>query len=117
MAQDQLRKPQPTRGTRGGAFAYCGSHLSHAEPQFTPVYRSRHPRTPQGATKPFAAENSSDHVNYYENFLHFVPPAKDHRVRVDLGKVEMNAINQLLLLATRMPRSMLRAILLNSVSM
>src|SRR3954465_555139 len=66
MAQDQLRKPQPTRGTRGGAFAYCGSHLSHAEPQFTPVYRSRHPRTPQGATKPFTAENSPDHLNYYE---------------------------------------------------
>src|SRR3954468_20032177 len=65
MAQDQLRKPQPTRGTRGGAFAYCGSHVSHAEPQFTPVYRSRHPRTPQGATKPFAAENSPDHLNYY----------------------------------------------------
>src|SRR4051794_12319394 len=65
MAQDQLRKPQPTRGTRGGAFAYCGSHLSHAEPQFTPVYRSRHPRTPQGATKPFTAENSPDHLNYY----------------------------------------------------
>src|SRR4051794_28376731 len=69
MAQDQLRKPQPTRGTRGGAFAYCGSHLSHAEPQFTPVYRSRHPRTPQGATKPFTAENSPDHLNYYHSLL------------------------------------------------
>src|SRR3954453_13535770 len=65
MAQYQLRKPQPTRGTRGGAFAYCGSHLSHAEPQFTPVYWSPHPRTPQGATKPFTAENSPDHLNYY----------------------------------------------------
>src|SRR3954451_7735577 len=69
MAQDQLRKPQPIRGTRGGAFAYCGSHLSHAEPQFTPVYRSRHPRTPQGATKPFTAENSPDHLNYYHRFV------------------------------------------------
>jgi len=41
------------------------SHVSHAEPQFTPVYRSRHPRTPQRAIKPFAAENSPDHLNYY----------------------------------------------------
>src|SRR3954449_1316618 len=69
MAQDQLRKPQPTRGTRGGAFAYCGSHLSHAEPQFTPVYRSRHPRTPQGAANPFTAETSPDPLNYSRRFV------------------------------------------------
>src|SRR3954453_11009501 len=68
MAQDQLRNPQPTRGTRGGAFAYCGSHLSPAEPEFTPLYRSRYPCTPQSATKPFATENSPDHLNYYGDF-------------------------------------------------
>src|SRR3954452_5138442 len=30
------------------------------------------------------------------DFLHFVLPAKDNRVRVDLGEVEMNTVNQLL---------------------
>src|SRR4051794_33439249 len=58
MAQDQLRKPQPTRGSRGGAFAYRCTHLPHAEPQFTRLSRSRHPLAPQGSTRPFAVENS-----------------------------------------------------------
>src|SRR4051812_6291806 len=65
MAQDQLWKPQPTRRSGGRAFAYRGSHLPHAEPQFTRLSRSRHPLTPKSAISPFAADNSPDYLNYY----------------------------------------------------
>src|SRR3982750_4586693 len=66
MAQDQLWKPQPTRRSGGRAFAYRGSHLPHAEPQFTRLSRSRHPLTPKSAISPFAADNSPDYLNYYQ---------------------------------------------------
>src|SRR3982750_938604 len=69
MAQDQLWKPQPTRRSGGRAFAYRGSHLPHAEPQFTRLSRSRHPLTPKSAISPFAADNSPDYLNYYEFFV------------------------------------------------
>jgi hypothetical protein len=48
--------------------------------------------------------------------IRFVLPAKDHRIGVDWIEVQVDAVDQFLFAFDPVPRSMLRAILLNMVS-